>query len=563
VKILLRQAMHHVNRKGRAESLLAEERGKSRDENFLDHQRNVIKARNEAIVDIFNLVLGRGTRSEEFWNGMTSVFHNLCYACLTLCFTGVLSDAVKSKFNLTMPSFLASSAMLSSVQLFHALGYHCGVSFSSDKDYDFSVHDPFKYEDLSSYRPKVKSSTSYPGSQHSPIAVAAAMMQERMFQDALSLLRIHTSSLMIMNSGNDTLEFVSPMLSYQHLYSGYLMGLCLFYVKNYESSIALLQSYKDMAPKKSLMEARLITLLMAAQFKYKNSASDSVKVSLDSFEKGSVVYSEALGLKHPYHGLHVNALADLYFLVQALPQAKATLMIAFELFQAALGHMHPVCAGVLTKIGILLMMQGQVTPAIETFSSALLVYEEINKICSEEGSADATKTVYVDDQSHCMHALAAALNIKGDTKAATSTAFKAIDIVTTAGRMITPAITHNLLLLAELLELGGDYSAAVTLYQDVWDVVKQSPKSYHMSAMLVDLASRLIHATIDSLPLTSRVLLETIRADREAVDGKTWSSIISTVCDEFWNEEPCTYVAKIISQGLEIASTGGAWVLKY
>lgn len=68
-KVLLRQAIQHIMRKGRAESFLAEERGKSRDENFFDHQRNVIKARDEAIVDIFNLVLGKGASSEEFWNG--------------------------------------------------------------------------------------------------------------------------------------------------------------------------------------------------------------------------------------------------------------------------------------------------------------------------------------------------------------------------------------------------------------------------------------------------------------------------------------------------------------
>lgn len=469
---------------------------------------------------------------------------------------------MKSKFNMTIPNFVSASAVLSSSQLFHALEYHCSVYFNADKNYDFTSQTPFQSEDLMVARPKVKVSIAYPGSEDAPMSVIGALIQERMFQDALSLLRLHASSLVMLNSGNDTLEFVSPVFSYLHLNLGYLMGLCMFHLKNYESSINLLRAYKDSSPRNSFLEARFTTLLMAALFKYKNSSPDSFRAALDFFETGSVVYSTALGLKHPYHGLHVNALADLYFLVQAIPQAKATLMIAFELFQSALGRIHPVCAGMLTKIGILLLVQGQVNPAIESFSSAIAVYEEINKTSSDNDSADQNeKPVYIDDQSHCMHALALALNMKGDTKTATSTAFKAIDIVTTAGRIITPSITHNLLLLAELLEFGGDYSAAVTLYQDVWDVVKQSPKSYHMSVMLVDLASRLIHTTIDSLPLASRVLLETIRADQEVVDASTWNGVVSAVCDDLWNDDPCNYIIRTINKGLEFAAVGDIFSL--
>lgn len=72
VKVLLKQILQKCTRRGKAESGMAEDRGRSKESHFSDHQHVLLQSKKQAIVDLFNLVLGHGPESDEFWSGMCS-----------------------------------------------------------------------------------------------------------------------------------------------------------------------------------------------------------------------------------------------------------------------------------------------------------------------------------------------------------------------------------------------------------------------------------------------------------------------------------------------------------
>ena len=72
VKVLLKQNLQHCSRRGKAESGIAEERGRSMESHFVDHQDALLLAKKNVIVDMFNLVLGFGPKSDQFWTGESS-----------------------------------------------------------------------------------------------------------------------------------------------------------------------------------------------------------------------------------------------------------------------------------------------------------------------------------------------------------------------------------------------------------------------------------------------------------------------------------------------------------
>jgi hypothetical protein len=66
-KIILNQSLKNISRLGRAQTVIAEQRKRSKFNNYIEHQGKVLHSKLQVILDLFNLVLGSGTDSEEFW----------------------------------------------------------------------------------------------------------------------------------------------------------------------------------------------------------------------------------------------------------------------------------------------------------------------------------------------------------------------------------------------------------------------------------------------------------------------------------------------------------------
>ena len=69
VKVMMNQLLRHTSRRGRAMTMLAEQRKRSKESHFVDYQQALLKAKSIAVVDTFNLVMGCSPKSADFWNG--------------------------------------------------------------------------------------------------------------------------------------------------------------------------------------------------------------------------------------------------------------------------------------------------------------------------------------------------------------------------------------------------------------------------------------------------------------------------------------------------------------
>lgn len=68
VKSLLNQTLRNIARKGRAETIIAEDRNRSQKEDFLNHQSRILTSKTAAVIYFFNMVLGYGPETDSFWN---------------------------------------------------------------------------------------------------------------------------------------------------------------------------------------------------------------------------------------------------------------------------------------------------------------------------------------------------------------------------------------------------------------------------------------------------------------------------------------------------------------
>lgn len=77
IKVVLNHSLRKQSRYARAQTLMAEQRKRSKAENYIQHQGTVLKNKVEVFVDMYNVVFGRGPATDEFWAGAKSKFHGV------------------------------------------------------------------------------------------------------------------------------------------------------------------------------------------------------------------------------------------------------------------------------------------------------------------------------------------------------------------------------------------------------------------------------------------------------------------------------------------------------
>jgi hypothetical protein len=68
-KTVFNHTLRKLSRRGRAEALIAEQRRRSKAENYVEHQGGVLRDKLTTIVDFFNTIFGYGEETDLFWNG--------------------------------------------------------------------------------------------------------------------------------------------------------------------------------------------------------------------------------------------------------------------------------------------------------------------------------------------------------------------------------------------------------------------------------------------------------------------------------------------------------------
>lgn len=73
-KTLLNQSLKNISRLGRAQTVIAEQRKRSKVSNYIEHQGKVLHSKIQVVLDLFNLLLGSGADTEEFWRSKLQLF---------------------------------------------------------------------------------------------------------------------------------------------------------------------------------------------------------------------------------------------------------------------------------------------------------------------------------------------------------------------------------------------------------------------------------------------------------------------------------------------------------
>ena len=80
VKNLLNQTLRNIARKGRAETIIAEDRNRSKKGDFINHQSRILTSKTSAVIYFFNMVLGHGIETDSFWNSKCFVYLMFTYS---------------------------------------------------------------------------------------------------------------------------------------------------------------------------------------------------------------------------------------------------------------------------------------------------------------------------------------------------------------------------------------------------------------------------------------------------------------------------------------------------
>ena len=136
-KHILNQTTRSARRKTRAEVMQAEERGRSQDKDFREHNEKLRSTLTTRLVDFLNLVMGSSAESDAFWEQM-------------------ILPLLASKFSLSLQAPKQRLIILHMPQLLFAIEHHCAVKVSERIDYDFKSASPINEADFKSFDTKVK-----------------------------------------------------------------------------------------------------------------------------------------------------------------------------------------------------------------------------------------------------------------------------------------------------------------------------------------------------------------------------------------------------------------------
>eukprot|EP00602_Paraphysomonas_sp_CaronLab_P003718 CAMPEP_0185033556 /NCGR_PEP_ID=MMETSP1103-20130426/22598_1 /TAXON_ID=36769 /ORGANISM="Paraphysomonas bandaiensis, Strain Caron Lab Isolate" /LENGTH=1323 /DNA_ID=CAMNT_0027569865 /DNA_START=14 /DNA_END=3985 /DNA_ORIENTATION=- len=512
-KVVLNHALGRLARRGRGQTLVAEQRKRSRAENYIEHQGTVLKNKIDTVVDMFNVVFGYGEVTDDFWQN-------------------VLPAVVYDKFQLEMPKVDDRNVLVHMPQLFQAMQYHTGCVFRTEKQYEFSSpssRKPFAVEDVLDLCASYKFCTSFPGVLHSVNTLAESFLAAGMYADAINSLKLRLSMQQVCCRN---IRRPSVKMKHEIVVTTYTLALCYYFARKYDSASALARTVLDDGPRDTPTAARMVTLLMCADF-----AAGKMADAMKHYEVARGIYIYALGPRHPVHCLLFSALADLYFTVKAFAHSKLMNLKAIDFCHRTTGENHALYASHAFKVGALLLREKSFIEAEDIFKSSLKIFKQL---CDAGGDYDA-------EVASCLHGLSIVSSALEDNDAAINYAMKSLALTTSEGKYISPQAVNCLLLLAELHEKNNLYSEAVELYGDAWSIVFAYPGDYDLAPMLLTLSARIASAFLSSQPLHTRMLFDSVAADIHDIKKREWDIACSLVSKSLLSETPVDYMKTLIA----------------
>jgi len=560
-KVLLNNSLRLSARRGKAQTLDAEARQRSTREHFVEHMELLHHNRKEAVLQMFNLVLGSSKASTQLWST-------------------VLADIVFQKFALTVPtnSFNVSKYQALHVpQLFLAMQYHTGAQFSDHCQYelDSCAEDiVLRHEDLLNYNlPSVKPLSTAPNRVISAgfvgylDSLAGPYLASGLYEKASFLYRLRMS-LQVTNNQ----YYASSCDTANNAHTAYKLALSMYRAGKYSDAAKAVITHLEHGILYSAMGGRLYMLLMCCHCRDTRS-KDHLNKAIVAFDAAKAVFAYVLGAHHPIQAVLMCALADQYLHLGHLQHAIAVMTAAVSFTQRQLEECgHVLTAAYQFKLAQLHMQMDIKRPstsehkiyAIDQLSEALSTYDRL----LIDGAAVTREII------DCLYGLTHQYMLVGRMDDAMDAALRCRSIsLAKYGQKITHKNKHAsylpdqelvclptstvacLMLLGDLLMATQRSEQAVEVLMLVWNAVRRSPVYYSVIGHIyTTLTCKILGALYGRLPFPTRCLLETIAAEVEAhtypqhgidIPG-AWAKAQETVFEAMWVNQPMTYFDSVV-----------------
>lgn len=479
----------------------------------------------QAVVDLFNLVLGSGEDSREFWDG-------------------ILADAVFQKFGLDIGNIPDKRNALHPSQLFLALQYHCSVVFRDSPDYRFNHADsprPFDASDIKqAFTTRVKVHTTVPGHMNSILPLAEPLMGCEAFNDAASLLRYRLSLQLLSN-----IDHTSPRETAAIGHTIHKLATALYFNQDYKGAKDILDAFLLENPQYGFLTTRMLTLRMCIDFKLADLES-----ALRFFDVAHEMNSYCFGPSHIVHVQLLCTLADLYYGVGAVSAAALQLTMALDIARRVLGESDILFATIASKLAAVeLQVKKRMKQSIRNLSIAALTFDT----CLAKGLAVGKEA------SECLYILASNLQQEQRLDIAINCAVQSVEIASKVFTSKTPPyVAASLLLLGDLFYRKSDMSSSLLLLDDAYSAVRSNVDDYKSAGRtlaFIICSILAVHKATFTLPC--RMLMSAVESEVRNGDKHTgvtvpgsWDHVVAEVVESLWDDnlKPTEMLSRVVRE---------------
>ncbi len=505
-KHLLNQSARAMSRKTRSEMVHAEARGRSRDEDFQEHNNLLRNNLNDRVLDFLNLILGVSEESDVFWEKMVVPLMN-------------------SKFGMDLEEKLPRRRYVAVHMplLLLCIQQHCGLDLV-ERIYDFTAEKPITKDDIKSIDSKVK---WLPNEQIEAFSLAvrsSQFMENKEYGKALQALNLklsmHKATFGWMPDQTPQAEILKDIAE---AYSR---------VDEHRESIDAATNALKLVQGNSMLSAKLNLIMMRCYFKLGQHTPSG-----KCFNAARKSAEWSVGATHPFMVELLSSLADLFYENSDFESSTLYLDKALKAATKSLGSRHGLVARLQSKAGVLLANRGDVKNSTAMLQTALEHFEKF--------SGDDDMVLSAGTMNYCLAEVTATTGKFNEALIYSRNALEARLQMRSAGN---PEVLESFVQVAKLHENLNDVKEAVTNYEKALASLKRQRGEVGAATMVQRLSRKVLSLEVRSQPLSMRTMLQTAILQHPALEigSRAHSDTTEYVLKLLYVTPPSVYLRSLL-----------------